>query len=141
MNAHISVDLASPVPPYEQIRGQVSALAASGILSPGDRLPTIRMLAADLGVAPGTVARAYKELEAEGTVTALRRRGTVITGEAPGRAADADAIAGTPELTSAVEHLVRVARQHALSDAALLQVLNRALRTGTPDNPGTTLEQ
>ena len=140
MSAHISVNLESPVPPYEQIRSQVSELAASGVLSPGDRLPTIRMLAADLGVAPGTVARAYKELEAEGTVTAMRRKGTVIAPQAPGTLPEQ---ATPPELTAAVENLITLARRHGLSGPDLLHLLGTALRSspgGGSPSP-TTLEQ
>jgi len=74
----IEVDLTSGVPPYEQIRLQVLAHVSAGRLSPGDRLPTIRALATDLGVAAGTVARAFRELEQAGVVTTRRRTGTVV---------------------------------------------------------------
>jgi DNA-binding transcriptional regulator YhcF (GntR family) len=74
----LSVDLASPVPPYEQIREQISLMTASGVLAPGSRLPAIRQLAADLGIAAGTVARAYRELEAAGLIIARGRHGTRI---------------------------------------------------------------
>ena len=82
----IAVDVGSPVPPYEQIRGQVAAYVSSGLLAPGTRLPTLRALAADLGVAVGTVGRAYAELEAAGMVTSRRRTGTVVAGQ-PGERA------------------------------------------------------
>ena len=59
MSAGITVDLRSAIPPYEQIRSQISSLIALGALDPGTRLPTVRSLAADLGIATGTVARAY----------------------------------------------------------------------------------
>ncbi|MDF2051259.1 GntR family transcriptional regulator, partial [Arthrobacter sp. Cr_A7] len=59
MSAGIIIDLRSATPPYEQIRSQISSLVAVGDLAPGSRLPTVRSLAADLGVAVGTVARAY----------------------------------------------------------------------------------
>ena len=139
MSARITVNLQSPVPPYEQVRFQVSALAAAGLLSPGDRLPTIRMLAADLGVAPGTVARAYKELEAEGTVTAMRRRGTIIAAPAPGTV---PAPAAHPEVAAAVENLVTVAQRHGVSGPGLLQLLGKSLHTapGEPYSPAITLE-
>lgn len=75
----VSVDTTSPTPPYEQIRAQVAELAAAGVLPVGTRLPTIRQLAGDLGVASGTVARAYRELEAAGVVTSRVRHGTVVT--------------------------------------------------------------
>jgi GntR family transcriptional regulator len=74
----VNVDEESLVPPYEQLRSQIATLIASGGLQLGDRLPAIRQLAGDLGVAPGTVARAYRELEALGLVRA-KRRGTFVT--------------------------------------------------------------
>jgi GntR family transcriptional regulator len=83
----ITLDLGSTTPQYEQIRQQVAAHAAAGGLREGDRLPTVRALAADLGVAPGTVARAYRELEAGGVVATRRRVGTVVVAPSrdPGR--------------------------------------------------------
>ena len=78
----ITVDLASPTPPFEQIRGQIAGHVRAGLLAEGTRLPTMRALAADLGVAVGTVARAYSELESAGLVASRRRTGTVVTGTA-----------------------------------------------------------
>ena len=74
----LRVDPSSAIPPYEQIRGQVAAIIASGALPVGQRLPTIRQLAADLGLAGGTVARAYRELEREGFITSRGRHGTFV---------------------------------------------------------------
>lgn len=74
----VSVDADDPTPPYEQIRGQVARLIEAGRLAPGDRLPTVRQLAGDLRVAPGTVARAYKELEMAGLVETRRAAGTRV---------------------------------------------------------------
>ena len=74
----VEVDARSAVPPYEQIRAQIAALAASGSLAVGTRLPTIRQLAGDLGLAPGTVARAYRELESDGVVVSRVRHGTTV---------------------------------------------------------------
>lgn len=68
----------SLVPPYEQIRSQIATMAASGVLPEGFRLPSIRQLAGDLGLAPGTVARAYRELESSGVVVSRVGRGTSI---------------------------------------------------------------
>jgi GntR family transcriptional regulator len=78
VSPRIVVDPSSGVPPYEQIRAQVEVLVLSGHLRPGTSLPTIRQLAHDLGVAPGTVQRAYRELELGGVVESNRRRGTVV---------------------------------------------------------------
>jgi DNA-binding transcriptional regulator YhcF (GntR family) len=76
----LEVDPASPVPPYEQLRQQVTALVVGGALAPGSRLPPIRQLAGDLGLAGGTVARAYRELESDGVVASRGRHGTVVVG-------------------------------------------------------------
>lgn len=66
------------MPPYEQLRAQIATLAASGVLRGGDRIPTIRQLAGDLGLAAGTVARAYTELEVSGVLATHGRRGTFV---------------------------------------------------------------
>ncbi|MCU1518598.1 MAG: GntR family transcriptional regulator [Pseudarthrobacter sp.] len=69
---------ASTVALFEQLRLQVIQLADSGALPPGTRLPAVRSLAGQLDVAPHTVARAYKELEAAGVVATRGRNGTVV---------------------------------------------------------------
>lgn len=74
----IAVDTASGVAPWRQVRDQVGALVAAGVLAPGSPLPTIRQLARDLGLSPGTVARAYRELEVAGVLSTARRHGTVV---------------------------------------------------------------
>ncbi|MEV7600283.1 GntR family transcriptional regulator [Kitasatospora sp. NPDC089797] len=74
----LSVDPAAATPPYEQIRAQIAEQARAGALPTGLRLPTVRALAEELGLAAGTVARAYKELEADGVVETHGRRGTLI---------------------------------------------------------------
>jgi DNA-binding transcriptional regulator YhcF (GntR family) len=74
----LEVDPASHVPPYEQVRSQVVALVDAGALVPGTRLPTVRRLADDLGLAPNTVARAYRELEQSGVVVTRGRHGTFV---------------------------------------------------------------
>jgi DNA-binding transcriptional regulator YhcF (GntR family) len=76
----LEIDPGAPVPPYEQLREQITALVLAGALAPGDRLPSIRQLANDLGIAGGTVARAYRELESDGVVATHGRHGTVIEG-------------------------------------------------------------
>lgn len=74
----VTVDARSAVPPYEQLRSQVRELVLTGSLGAGAQLPPIRQLARDLGLAPGTVARAYAELERDGLVVARGRHGTVV---------------------------------------------------------------
>ncbi|MFD7389245.1 GntR family transcriptional regulator [Streptomyces sp. NPDC059852] len=74
----VRVDTTSQVPPYEQIRAQLAALIRTGRLAEGERLPTVRQLATDLGLAPGTVARAYRELEAARLIRTRRGAGTRV---------------------------------------------------------------
>ena len=74
----LRIDATSSVPPYEQLRTQVAPQVADGRLPAGTRLPTVRQLAAELGVAANTVARAYRELEADGVVVTHGRRGTFV---------------------------------------------------------------
>ena len=59
------ITLAGSAPAAEQIRDQIRGLIAAGSLAADERLPSVRQLAKDLGVAPGTVAKAYKTLESE----------------------------------------------------------------------------
>ena len=77
----IEVDAHSPTPHYEQIRSQITRLVLSGALPEGTRLPPIRQLAGHLGLSNGAVARAYRELEREGTVLTAGKKGTTV---APG---------------------------------------------------------
>ncbi len=79
----IRLERGSSVPPFEQLRAQISVMVAVGRLDPGSRLPTVRELAQQLELAPGTVARAYRELEHEGTVVARGRAGTFVADEPP----------------------------------------------------------
>ena len=79
----VTVDVLDPTPPYEQLRRQLADLIGSGVLTPGDRLPPVRQLAADLGLAAGTVARTYRELEHDGYVRSRRGGGTKVAPTAP----------------------------------------------------------
>jgi DNA-binding transcriptional regulator YhcF (GntR family) len=74
----IRVDPAAAVPSYEQVRSQIAEMVRSGALPVGTRLPTVRKLAEDLGLAANTVARAYKELEADAVVETRGRHGTFV---------------------------------------------------------------
>src|SRR4051794_25770078 len=89
----LDVDPAGSVPPYEQVRAQIAARAGAGSLPAGFRLPPVRRLAADLGLAANTVARAYRELEQAGLVETRGRNGTVVTARAAGVPAEAQRLA------------------------------------------------
>lgn len=77
----ISIDARSAVPPFEQLRVQLIEQVQNGELSGGTRLPTVRKLAEDLGLAPNTVARAYRELEADGFIETRGRNGTFVNSQ------------------------------------------------------------
>jgi len=74
----VTVDPESPVPPFEQLRAQLADAIRAGAMAAGTRLPTVRQLAADLGIAPNTVAKAYRSLDDDGLVEADGRRGTRV---------------------------------------------------------------
>lgn len=68
----------SPQPPFEQLRIQLIDQIMAAELPAGTKLPAVRRLAADLGLAPNTVARTYRELESQGYVRTHGRNGTVV---------------------------------------------------------------
>ena len=70
---HVTIDPGAASPPYEQLRAQIADQARNGALPAGYRLPTVRALAADLGLAANTVAKAYRTLEAEGLPALIGR--------------------------------------------------------------------
>jgi len=75
----IVIDAASPTPPYEQLRAQLARQIQDRTLAVGTRLPTIRKLAADLGLAVNTVGRAYRELEEAGLIETRGRAGSFVS--------------------------------------------------------------
>lgn len=76
----LTIDGDSAVPPSEQLRTLIAGAAATGKIPVGSRLPPIRLLAENLGLAANTVAKAYRELEHAGIVQTRSRAGTVVSG-------------------------------------------------------------
>jgi DNA-binding transcriptional regulator YhcF (GntR family) len=110
---NVVIDPDSAAPPYEQVREQFAAAIAAGAVVAGSRLPTVRALAAELGLAVNTVARAYRELEAAGMIETRGRAGTVVAARS-----DSEARA-----RAAAEVYVRAARSLAVDRAAALEVV------------------
>lgn len=119
----LRVDPQSPVPPYEQIRAQLATMVATGVLPSGTRLPTIRQLAADLGLAAGTVARAYRELEQAGVIATRGRRGTFVLHAR----SSSPALVVTGQLVRAARAFAIEARQLGVSQGEALAAARRAL--------------
>jgi|SRR5271166_5641037 len=78
-----ALDLHTGVPVYRQLIDQVRAGIASGSLTAGDQLPTVRQLAVDLAINPNTVMRAYRELELSGLLETHQGTGTFISDKKP----------------------------------------------------------
>lgn len=76
----IRIDPADGVPIYRQIVNQIRYVVASGLLEPGDELPTIRALALQLKVTPNTIVKAYEELERAGVLQIRHGSGTFVSG-------------------------------------------------------------
>lgn len=106
--------LAAPL--FEQLRRRIADLVAEGALPAGRRLPPVRALAADLGLAPHTVARAYRELEEANVVVTRGRAGTVV---APRDARE-------EELTTAAAAFALAASARGCGFDEAVQLLERA---------------
>jgi len=78
LGAWLRVDGQADRPLFDQLRTQIIEAIRAGTLPPGARLPTVRELAGELGLAVNTVARAYRELESAGLVHSRVRHGTVV---------------------------------------------------------------
>ena len=112
----IRIDHGSAEPPYDQVKRQLSEQITAGELAAGDRLPTVRALAEELGLAPNTVAKAYRELEASGLIDTRGRSGTFVSGD--GAIAAARRAAG---------EYVRRTRELGLGPAEALALVERSL--------------
>ena len=118
----IHLDTSSPVPVFEQLRQQIERLIASGQLRTGTKLPTIRQLAHDLGVARGTVNKVYDALARDGLVETAGRHGTIVLDKSKSTISFED-------LNDAADSLAVVTRQlgldHDTANAALDAALHR----------------
>lgn len=117
---------AQVVPASARVREGVRSAIHDGRLLPGDRLLTVRALAAEHGLAPNTVAKAYRELEDLGYLSARGRAGTFVAATPP--------VAPDPEghaLAEAAGRFARQARRLGATPTAALAAVRSAL--GPPD--------
>ena len=113
------IDPSSPEPLFGQLAAQVRTAAVRGELSPGERLPAARDLAASLDVNLHTVLRAYQDLRDEGLIELRRGRGAVVTTKA---SQDLDA------LRTAVDQVAAIARSSGITTDTTLALIKEALR-------------
>ncbi|NMM22031.1 MAG: GntR family transcriptional regulator [Phycicoccus sp.] len=117
----VHLDTRSPVPLFEQLRAQIERLIASGQLRPGTKLPPIRHLATDLGLARATVNKVYDALARDGLVETAGRHGTIVL--------DGSGVTTTAtDLSAAADTLVVIAHQLGLDPTAAHRALDEALR-------------
>ncbi len=119
----IVVDPHSGVPVYRQLMDQVKFHVASGLLKPGDELPSTRSLSAELGVNPMTVSKAYSFLEREGLVERRPGRPLVVVGVSD----DGARTRKLEQLEESLAPTVTVARQLGLPDDEVVETLRRML--------------
>jgi DNA-binding transcriptional regulator YhcF (GntR family) len=118
----VVIDAASAVPPYEQVRTQLAQQINDGRLPVGSKLATVRQLASDLDIAPNTVARAYRELEAAGLLETRGRAGTFV---------GSNGDEGRARAAAAATEYVRVVDELGISRADGVAIVRAAL-----DGPG-----
>ncbi|MEU3462338.1 GntR family transcriptional regulator [Streptomyces sp. NPDC006733] len=119
MSLRITVAADAATAPFEQVREQIADQARTGRLPVGHKLPTVRGLAEELGLAANTVAKAYRALEADGVVETRGRHGTFVA--AAGDAAERQAAAAAAEFAQRAHRL-------GLDRAAALAAVQDALR-------------
>ncbi len=121
----IHVTTADGTPYYVQVVSQVKFLVASGRLEPGQQLPPVRKLAEQLMLNPNTIARAYRELEAEGVVTSKRGSGVfVASGVSPLSKREKTRI-----LTERIDALLATSRQMRVDIDSLVKLVEQRDKT------------
>lgn len=120
---HLVLTLTGGTSPAEQVRDQIHGLIATGRLAAGERLPSVRQLAHDLGVAPGTIAKAYQALETDGVLETRIGSGTRVS-----------RTAGTTTQT-VLEH-TRALAAAGVAEGLDIEDVVRVLRTVWSDHAG-----
>lgn len=128
----IVVDPHSGVPAYKQLMDQVKFHVASGILKPGDELPSTRALSSELGLNPMTISKAYSFLEKEGVVERRPGRPLVVKAQESQRARQAK----IDQLRESVAPVVTIIRQLGINPDEALSVIGEMLGTDADDEAG-----
>ena len=124
MNRMIVIDSTSPVPPFEQLRAQLARQIQERTLAVGTRLPTIRRLAADLGLAVNTVGRAYRELEEAGLIETRGSAGSFVS---------AAGEQGRERASRAAAEYAAVIASLGIDPTEAVRIVQAALTQGVPE--------
>lgn len=119
----IHLDYRDARPIYTQIIDGFKEQISTGVLQTGEKLPSVRELAAELAINPNTIQRAYNELEGEGYIYSVPGKGSFASGSM-----DADA-ARRKELLTRVRELVTELRYLGVTDEELLAILKEEDKT------------
>jgi len=113
----IHLDYRDTRPIYEQVRDGLRKLMVTGMLRPGDKLPSVRALAVELAINPNTIQRAYAELEAEGFIYSLPGKGSFAASGADSAAVRRE------ELLAKFRELIQELRYLSVADAELIALI------------------
>ncbi len=116
------LDPAARSPLYRQLADKLSASILEGSLAAGSRLPSVREMAMELRINPNTVARAYREVEHAGLVSTQAGKGVFV---AEALAGDSTPAVRSDGLLLAADHLLSVARAHAVTLEQVIAVLKQ----------------
>ena len=100
---------------YEQIKSQIEKFINAGILKPDDKLPSVRSLAEELGINPNTVQKAYQELEKNGYIYTLNKKGAFVSRRVEDKEND---------LRRSVEYILKNLKDEGVEKGVLLDIMN-----------------
>ena len=112
-----------PKPVYQQVVDGVKESVAKGLLSDGDRLPSVRELAAEMMLNPNTVAKAYRELERERVIEVVRGRGTYVAKPGP----RPDHQERLDNMTDGIKQLLIEAHHLQMTEDDLVKLVHKAI--------------
>ena len=121
---YFEITTSNGVPVYEQVYRQVAFSIANGIIASGDLVPSVRALAKDLAINPNTVARAYRELQAQGVLEVVRGSGMLVTKTARTKCKSIRSNVLKLQISSIVDE----ARRSQLSDDEIREFLENKLK-------------
>lgn len=121
----IIIDHNSKTPIYEQIKVQILSLITSGVLSPGDRLPSLRTMASDLSLNFNTIKKVFAQLEADGVIVTIQGKGCFVADTARDNRAVLD------KAEAALREAVAVARSSGISEACAERIVAEIFRKDT----------